>query len=76
MTAPEGVMTMVRLLGFATLDCGCLIGRYRELAQNREVDYVEEKGRKCERAAHRRNQLVAASPDERSMSVLASARAV
>ena len=69
-------MTMVRLLGFATLDCGCLIGRYRELAQNREVDYVEEKGRECERATHRRNQVVSASVNERAMSVLASARAV
>ena len=34
----------VRLLGFTTLGCGCIVGRYRELATNRDVNYVEEKG--------------------------------
>lgn len=68
-------MTLVRLLGFATLDCGCLVGRYRELAQNREVDYIEEKGRECERPTHRRNQVVSTSDHEHTVSVLATARA-
>ena len=36
--------SFVRLLGFTTLGCGCIIGRYRELATNRDVNYVEEKG--------------------------------
>ena len=37
-------MSLVRLLGFRTLTCGCVIGRYREVATSREVTYVEEKG--------------------------------
>ncbi|MGE0394250.1 MAG: hypothetical protein AB7I25_14515 [Vicinamibacterales bacterium] len=51
-------MSLVRLLGFATLDCGCVVGRYRELAVNREVAYVEEKGAACALHAHRRNHTV------------------
>ena len=38
-------MSLVRLLGFRTLTCGCVIGRYRDLASGRELTYVEEKGR-------------------------------
>ena len=37
-------MSVVRLLGFATLNCGCVVGRYREVATSREVQYIEEKG--------------------------------
>lgn len=51
-------MSLVRLLGFSTLACGCVIGRYREVATNREVSYVEEKGSSCEAPAHRRNHTV------------------
>ena len=36
---------LVRLLGFVTLRCGCVIGKYR--AANREVSYVEHKGDAC-----------------------------
>ena len=39
----------VRLLGFRTLACGCVIGRYRELATSRELTYVEEKGTQLRR---------------------------
>ncbi len=53
------MMSLVRLLGFTTLECGCVVGRYRELATNREVAYVEEKGRACETHSHRRNHTVA-----------------
>ena len=53
-------MSLVRLLGFRTLGCGCVIGRYRELATSREVTYVEEKGSTCELHGHRRNHTVAA----------------
>lgn len=49
-------MGLVRLLGFATLSCGCVTGRYRELAARREVVYVEEKGPACACRGHRRNQ--------------------
>jgi hypothetical protein len=54
-----GFMSLVRLLGFATLACGCVIGRYREVATNREVNYVEEKGKSCGSHAHRRNHTLA-----------------
>jgi hypothetical protein len=53
------MMSLVRLLGFTTLNCGCVVGRYRELATSREVTYVEEKGRACEIHSHRRNHTVA-----------------
>ena len=43
-------MSLVRLLGFRTLTCGCVIGSYREVATSREVTYVEEKGPTCELA--------------------------
>jgi hypothetical protein len=51
-------MSLVRLLGFTTLSCGCVVGRYRELATNREVSYVEEKGQVCDAHAHRRNHTL------------------
>ncbi len=53
-------MSLVRLLGFATLACGCVIGRYRELAPSRELAYVEEKGATCATHGHRRNHTVTA----------------
>ena len=60
-------MSLVRLLGFRTLACGCVIGQYRELATSRELTYVEEKGSACQTYAHRRNHTIAA---ERAMSVV------
>ena len=53
-------MSLVRLLGFATLPCGCVVGRYREVATNREVAYVEEKSPSCDRHSHRRNHTIPA----------------
>ena len=52
-------MSPVRLLGFRTLPCGCVIGSYQELATNRELRYVEEKGVQCDVPTHRRNHTVA-----------------
>jgi hypothetical protein len=52
-------MSLVRLLGFTTLSCGCVVGRYREVATSREVTYVEEKGKGCDTHSHRRNHTVA-----------------
>ncbi len=52
-------MSLVRLLGYTTLACGCVIGRYREVATSREVTYVEEKGHDCRSQTHRRNHLLA-----------------
>jgi hypothetical protein len=58
-SASEGkAMSLVRLLGFRTLGCGCVIGQYRELATSRELTYVEEKGVQCEMHGHRRNHTV------------------
>jgi hypothetical protein len=52
-------MSLVRLLGFTTLGCGCVVGRYREVASSREVTYVEEKGKSCGSHGHRRNHTIA-----------------
>jgi hypothetical protein len=54
-------MSLVRLLGFRTLACGCVSGRYLEIGVKREVQYIEEKGVSCAEAGHQRNQPV--SPD-------------
>jgi len=51
-------MSLVRLLGFRTLTCGCVIGRYREVATSRELTYVEEKGSGCDVHGHRRNHTI------------------
>ena len=53
-------MSVVRLLGFSTLACGCVVGRYRDVGSTREVVYVEEKGITCSSNAHRRNHTVSA----------------
>jgi len=58
--AAEAMMSLVRLLGFTTLACGCVVGRYREVATSREVTYVEEKGKTCGSHGHRRNHTIAA----------------
>jgi hypothetical protein len=52
------VSSLVRLLGFSTLDCGCVVGKYREVATSREVAYVEEKGGSCGSHGHRRNHTI------------------
>ncbi|MQA29401.1 MAG: hypothetical protein GEU82_06115 [Luteitalea sp.] len=52
--------SLVRVLGFVTLDCGCVVGRYREVATSRELRYVEEKGKACGSHGHRRNHTLMA----------------
>jgi hypothetical protein len=73
-TAAQGVSTMsvVRLLGFATLPCGCVVGKYRDVASTREVVYVEEKGLSCESPAHRRNHTVTAERERFASTVVAA----
>ena len=51
-------MSLVRLLEFRTLSCGCVTGRYLELATSREVTYIEEKGHTCDVHGHRRNHTM------------------
>jgi hypothetical protein len=53
-------VSLFRLLGFQTLACGCVTGRYLEVATSREVTYVEEKGPRCSLHGHRSNHSVAA----------------
>ena len=62
-------MSLVRLLGFTTLGCGCVVGRYREVATSREVTYVEEKGKSCGSHGHRRNHTIPAERLPASVSV-------
>ena len=54
-------MSLVKLLGFTTLTCGCVSGRYREVGSDREVTYIEEKGTSCTQTGHLRNQPVSAN---------------
>ena len=68
-------MSLVRLLGFRTLTCGCVIGRYREVATSRELTYVEEKGPSCEAYGHRRNHTIAPDRVTGSAGPLATAKA-
>ncbi len=68
-------MSLVRLLGFTTLACGCVVGRYRELATNREVAYVEEKGQTCAAHAHRRNHTLPTTRTATYEPALATAKA-
>jgi hypothetical protein len=65
-------MSLVRLLGFTTLACGCVVGRYREVATSREVAYIEEKGVQCALHAHRRNHTVAAPAVAAPATILAA----
>jgi len=51
-------MSVMRLIGFTTLACGCVVGRYRETATARNISYIEEKGVACRAATHRRNQVL------------------
>lgn len=53
------MMSLVRVLGYTSLACGCLTGHYREVATSREVTYIEEKGTTCAHHGHRRNHTVA-----------------
>jgi hypothetical protein len=56
-------MSVVRIIGFFSLSCGCVVGRYRDVASTREMVYVEEKGLTCENHAHRRNHTISAERD-------------
>ena len=66
-------MSLVRLLGFTTLTCGCVVGRYREVATSREVAYIEEKGEICAAHGHRRNHTIVADRPSSKPSMLLNA---
>ena len=68
-------MSLVRLLGFKMLACGCLAGHYRELATSREIAYIEEKGAACGVHGHRRNHTVMPERSVRNWSTTLTARA-
>ena len=61
-------MSLVRLLGFDTLGCGCVVGRYRDVATSREV-VRRRKGANCHLHAHRRNHTIAVARPEPVMTV-------
>lgn len=48
-------MSIVKLLGFETLGCGCVVGHYRDAGTISVVTYVEEKAVTCGEPNHRRN---------------------
>lgn len=64
------MMSLVRLIGFTTLACGCVTGKYREVATHREVVYVEEKGAACANHAHRRNHTLGRAKEVATVSPL------
>ena len=64
------MMSLVRLIGFTTLGCGCVTGKYREVATHREVTYVEEKGAGCVNNAHRRNHTLGRTKEVATVSTL------
>ena len=68
-------MSLVRLLGYTTLPCGCVVGRYREVATQREIVYVEEKGATCQSSGHRRNHTVAPDHTVSATALFAAAKA-
>ncbi len=68
-------MSLVRLLGFTTLTCGCVVGHYREVATSREVAYVEEKGTTCALHGHRRNHVLHGERQTRPAVPVLAARA-
>ncbi len=51
-------MSFVRLRGYSTLSCGCIIGHYHELGSERDVSYVEQKGTACPDHQHRNNKTI------------------
>ncbi|MGE3844214.1 MAG: hypothetical protein AB7I50_21795 [Vicinamibacterales bacterium] len=51
-------MSFVRLRGYSTLSCGCVIGHYHELGSERDVSYVEQKGTSCANPKHRHNKTI------------------
>lgn len=53
-------MSIVKLLGFETLTCGCLVGHYRDAGATTPVTYIEEKATTCVEATHRRNHALVA----------------
>jgi hypothetical protein len=55
-------MSIVRLLAFETLACGCVAGHYRESGSQRKVTYIEEKASICAVPTHRRNHAVLVRP--------------
>ena len=53
-------MSIVKLLGFETLGCGCVVGHYRDAGTISVVTYVEEKATTCADPSHRRNHATMA----------------
>lgn len=61
-------------MGFTTLACGCVTGRYHDVGTNREITYIEEKGTVCQSSGHVRNQPVSADRVAHGFAPAVSAR--
>jgi len=68
-------MSIVKLLGFETLACGCVVGHYRDAGTISVVTYVEEKATTCAEASHRRNHAVMTRRRRASSAATAAAAA-
>jgi hypothetical protein len=66
-------MSIVRLLAFETLGCGCVAGHYREAGTLRAVTYIEEKAGSCVEDGHRRNHALPTRVRRRAAAVVTSA---
>lgn len=53
-------MSIVKLLGFEPLGCGCVAGHYRDAGTISVVTYIEEKAVTCAEPSHRRNHALMA----------------
>ena len=69
-------MSIVKLLGFETLTCGCVVGHYRDAGTISVVTYVEEKATTCGEASHRRNHAVMSRRRRASAPAAAAAAAM
>jgi hypothetical protein len=69
-------MSIVKLLGFETLTCGCVVGHYRDAGTISIVTYVEEKATTCGEASHRRNHAVMSRRRRASAPAAAAAAAM
>jgi hypothetical protein len=69
-------MSIVKLLGFETLTCGCVVGHYRDAGTISIVTYVEEKATTCGEPSHRRNHAVMSRRRRASAPAAAAAAAM
>lgn len=50
--------SLVTLVKYDWMSCGCQIGIYRINSDGKLIVYVEAKGKECQKHSHRRNHVV------------------